>query len=332
MRGGWNIRIGLWVMIGCLTACTLDDERDICCYNVELDYRYCRDGAEQDLDVYVSTFRHFLFDAEGILQEVFDVSGDDCERQRLVLPSGNYTMVSFANQKPGQSAYSPFTVGTTTLEEMRIYKDYPQEDGFHADCEPLFYAYRPFTVKRSGASHYIADVTHAHNELTIIVKWKNGNIPASESYRMELTGVPAEYSFDPGDFVTIGASSENSEMNGSPVSTANRLVYAMPQHAGRMANHAVQARFKPNGSLEGVFTTYRYTNATIPLFRLYGDNGPLMKQIDLATFFYRMGWELDRNLEQVFSITLTIDGDRVYASPTYVNDWEDGGVIGAGSI
>lgn len=323
----WRNIFGLCAFILFLVACTMQDDRDICCYNIRLDYRYCQNGNMNALKSNISRLRHFLFDADSVLVEVAETEGNACNKFERILPAGDYTIVSFANLN-GISRLDSFEIGYTKMDEMRLYVDNDDAAGYQSECERLFYTYRDFTVYRSGTARYIVDMSHAYNELTVNVKWKGGEVPPNKHYVMELTDVPGDYAFSVSNHICTKTSQNSGDL---PQSTHNEIVYTIPGQCGRFVKYRKEARFRPNGNLQGIFVSYRYTNRNIPSFCLYGDDGPLMKQINLSKLFYAMGWELDRNVAQVFDITLTIDGDKVYATPTVVNDWEDGGVIGAGT-
>ena len=300
------------------------DQRDLCCYNVQLNYRYYRSG-KNELASRVNTMKHFLFNSDSILQEVYDVSDDAVKKIELVIPSGDYTMVSFANIGD-PSFLNDFVTGQSKMSELELYIDNLNSEGYQDNSERLFFAYRNFSVAKSGVKYYIVDCTHAHNILKINVKWKNASPPLSNRYMMELTKVPGNYQFPVKTWVTIG--SFKSEENRIPESTSSLVVHAIPEPVGKTVEHRIDGKFKPNGNLEGTFITYRYTNQMIPTYRLYDTNGiPLMKEIDLTKFFQQMGWELTLNIEQEFDLTMTVDGDNVYVSSTNIADWEDGGTI-----
>ena len=318
----------LLILISLVSSCQMMDERDLCCYNVQLNYRYYRSG-KNELGTRVQTMKHFLFNSDSILQEVYDVSGDAVKKLEVIIPSGDYTMVSFANIGT-PSFFNNFVVGQSKMSEFELYIDNLNSEGYQDNSERLFFAYRNFSVAKSGIKYYIVDCTHAHNILTINVKWKNQQPPTSDRYRMELTNVHGNYQFLAEKYVIIG--SLKAGESGLPESTTDRVVHVIPEPMGKTVEHRVDGRFKPNGNLEGSFITYRYTNQRIPVFHLYGDDGNLlMKEIDLSTFFQQQGWELTMNIEQEFDLTMTIDGDKVYVSSTNIADWEDGGTIG-GSI
>ena len=310
------------ILLYFLSSCQMMDERDLCCYNVQLNYRYYRSG-KNELSTRVQTMKHFLFNQDSILQEVYDVSGDAVKKLEVIIPSGDYTMVSFANVGD-PSFLKEFIVGQSKMSELELYIDNLNNDGYQNNSERLFFAYRNFSVAKSGVKYYIVDCTHAHNILTVNVKWKNATPPASSRYQMELTKVPGNYQFPIQRWVTIGSFKADGTL---PESTSSIVVHAIPEPLGKVVTHRTDGRFKPNGNLEGSFISYRYTNQMIPTYCLYGDNGALMKEIDLSVFFQTMGWELSLNIEQEFDLTMTIDGDKVWVSATNIADWEDGGTI-----
>ena len=315
------------VFLFTFSACQMIDEKDLCCYNVQLNYRYYRKG-KNELSTRIQSFKHFLFNSDSVLVNVYDVSGQATSKLELIIPSGDYTIISFANIHTA-SRMQKFVIGQSRMDDLELFIDNLSSEGYQENSERLFFAHRRFRIEKSGIKYYIVDCTHAHNVLTINVKWKKQSPPASSRYIMELTKVPGNYQFPVERFVTIGSlKTDNNEI---PESTNNRVVHAIPEPLGKTVEHRVNGKFKPNGSLEGAFITYRYTNQLIPTFCLYGDNGALMKEIDLTKFFQQMGWELTLNIEQEFDLTMTIDGDNVYVSSTDIADWEDGGTIG-GSV
>ena len=315
----------LFYLLSLLTlasSCQMLDERDLCCYNVQLIYRYHRLGKDE-LSTRVQTMKHFLFNSDGVLQEVYNVSGTAVKRLELVIPSGDYTIISFANVED-PSFFKAFVVGQSKMSELELYIDNLNPEGYQDNSERLYFAYRNFRVAKSGVKYYMVDCTHAHNILTVNVRWKNQSPPPNNKYTMELTNVPGNYQFPIQHWVALGEVESDATL---PESTTATVVHAIPQHLEQDVHHQVQARFKANGNLVGSFITYRYTDERIPSYCLYGDNGALMKVIDLAKFFRQVGWKLTLNLEQVFDITITIDGDKVYVSATNIADWEDGGTI-----
>ncbi|MDD2438256.1 MAG: FimB/Mfa2 family fimbrial subunit [Massilibacteroides sp.] len=306
-----------------IPSCEMPDERDVCCYNVRIDYRYYSGGEDVFKD-HIHSVRHFLFDADSVLQEVTDVEGDEITYVERVLPAGKYTMLSFANIGTS-SQLDSFRIGVTRREDLSLSMNNPDANGYQQNSERLFFALRDFEVKPSGIVHYLADFTHAHNILTVRVKMKNGSFGDSDLYYMELTNVPGSYRFFSDDKVVREVVTRAGE---EVESSEDYVVYAIPELGNRRVAHRAKVYYKP-GALEGSFITYRYRNNAVPLFCLYSDEGPMMKEIDLSKFFATMGWELTLNITQEFDITITIDGERVYVSPTMINDWEDGGVIGA---
>ena len=48
-----------------LCACSLEDDRDICCGNIRMEIRYVPYGVEE-LATYIRSLRHFVFDAGAV--------------------------------------------------------------------------------------------------------------------------------------------------------------------------------------------------------------------------------------------------------------------------
>lgn len=92
-----------------LCACSLEDDRDICCGNIRMEIRYVPYGVEE-LATYIRSLRHFVFDAGGrFVREI--PSGEPIRMLRFSLPDGDYTLLTLGN------AESPlaFEAGDRTL-------------------------------------------------------------------------------------------------------------------------------------------------------------------------------------------------------------------------
>lgn len=85
---------------------------------------------------------------------------------------------------------------------------------------------------------------------------------------------------------------------------------------------------RPNRTVTGDLLTYRYTDNTRLLFRIWAGERALIREVNLTEFFRAMSVPFTRNIRQEFSIVLTIDGDNITVSFAGVSDWEDGGTIG----
>ena len=92
--------------------------------------------------------------------------------------------------------------------------------------------------------------------------------------------------------------------------------------------HRTTATMRPNRTLTADLQTYRYTDNTQLLFRIWAGNEPLIREVNLTEFFRQMSISFSRNIRQEFSLLITIDGDDISVSFTGVSDWEDGGTIG----
>ena len=78
-----------------LCACSLEDDRDICCGNIRMEIRYVPYGVEE-LATYIRSLRHFVFDAGGrFVREI--PSGEPIRMLRFSLPDGDYTLLTLGN-------------------------------------------------------------------------------------------------------------------------------------------------------------------------------------------------------------------------------------------
>lgn len=96
-----------------LCACSLEDDRDICCGNIRMEIRYVPYGVEE-LATYIRSLRHFVFDAGAVS------CGDSLRRAdpdvAFSLPDGDYTLLTLGN------AESPlaFEAGDRTLATLEM--------------------------------------------------------------------------------------------------------------------------------------------------------------------------------------------------------------------
>lgn len=110
-------------------GCSIDDDRDVCCGNVVVEYRYLPYGVDE-LPTYITSMRHFVFDGDGrYVCEVGD--GSNSRRQRFTLPDGDYTMVTLGNAG-GSLKFDPEEQTLGTLEAELATQT---RAGLYANCE-----------------------------------------------------------------------------------------------------------------------------------------------------------------------------------------------------
>ncbi|WP_157316950.1 FimB/Mfa2 family fimbrial subunit [Parabacteroides sp. HGS0025] len=318
-------------MVVILSACDIDAPLPDCDYNARLEYWYVFTGTDNEIPDYVDTMNEYLFDADGILRQVRSLEGDSLLAHELTVSPGTYTLVSWGNLD-GRSRIAPAIIGQTRLSEIRLeHNDIatesilsPLERGqgvcqSHPNTEPLYYATDILEVPRSGIIRKRINTTHAHALLRVTAKWLR-DIPANtKDFAFTLRGIPAAAGFDVAERVNTSVDNR----------TGEQWIYAIPRmDETTLCDHRADASMRPNRTVTGDLITYRYTDNTRLLFRIWAGDRPLIREVNLTEFFRAMSIPFTRNIRQEFSIVVTIDGDNISVSFAGVSDWEDGGTIG----
>ncbi|WP_455637796.1 FimB/Mfa2 family fimbrial subunit [Parabacteroides sp.] len=314
-----------------LISCDIDAQLPDCDYNARLEYWYVYTGTDNELPDYVDSMNEYLFDADGILRQVKQLEGDSLLAHELVVPPGTYTLVSWGNLD-GRSRIAPAIIGETKLDEIRLEHNNiatdsnlsPLERGqgvcqWLPNTEPLYYATDILEVPRSGIVRKRVNTTHAHALLHVTAKWVR-DVPANtKDFTFTLRGIPSAAGFDVAE--RVNTSIDNREGEG--------WIYAIPRmDETTLCDHRADASMRPNRTVTGDLLTYRYTDNTRLLFRIWAGERALIREVNLTEFFRAMSVPFTRNIRQEFSIVLTIDGDNITVSFAGVSDWEDGGTIG----
>ena len=310
-----------------LSSCDIDAPLPDCDYNARLEYWYVFTGTRNEIPDYVETMNEYLFDANGILRQVRLLEGDSLLAHELTVSPGTYTLVSWGNLD-GRSRIAPAVIGQTRLPEIRLEhndSDFsPLERGqgvcqYQENNEPLYYATDILEVPRSGIIRKRVNTTHAHALLRVTAKWLR-DIPANtKDFAFTLRGIPAAAGFDVAERVNTSVDNR----------TGEQWTYAIPRmDETTLCDHRADASMRPNRTVTGDLITYRYTDNTRLLFRIWAGDRPLIREVNLTEFFRAMSIPFTRNIRQEFSIVITIDGDNISVSFAGVSDWEDGGTIG----
>lgn len=331
------ILIQILTMIILLPSCEIDNDIPVCDYDVQLEYWLSDDGQKNTLYQYVRHIEQYIFDEKGVLFYMDRLEGSSSGKgfvSELELPAGRYSVVSWGN-RAGVSKLPAVTVGHTRLSELLLRLNDPVGDvRTHNQSEQLYYGYHTFTVDEYGASRVRVYMSHAHLLLEVIVKWKRDHPVDTKDFRMTLRDMQDTYTFMPQYKVSGNSVDDFSEVYEEyPIRSFDKRFYLKsPVMKDTYIMHAQDVDMDIVGNVNGRFLAYRITNDSHPLLRLYAGDKPLMKEIDLYRYFQTMSIELDRNLQQEFSIIVEIDGDQVTVRPVVISDWENGGEIGGGLI
>lgn len=324
-RGTLSVALAL----SALCSCSLDDPRDLCCTpcNV-MRYTYRPYGAEAFGD-YIFTLRHFLFDASGrYLDEL--PAGEDPRRQTIILPEGDYTMVTLGNLTDRSATdHAPDRhISLLTLTHTLAHMG----GGAKANADELYWGVRSFHVTRAGrlsepaaplsgpegsargseapAPHALnTELNNIHCHLTVRVEWNNVP-PYVGDYEMELDGVPSRYSLHP-DRATDAEG------------------FTVPAGDTR-ATHRLTVPLRSR-ELLGEFVTLRLSDDAIPVLRVRFGAEQVTPDIDLARAFRSWGWSPSATHVQKYSVMLRVFGDGHVDLYPYitasVEDWVDGGTF-----
>lgn len=316
-----------------LLACDIDAPLPDCDYNARLEYWYVFTGTNNEIPDYVDTMNEYLFDANGILRQVRLLEGDSLLAHELTVAPGTYTLVSWGNLD-ARSHIVPAVIGETLLSEIRLEHTPTVETHGGAsqsqsqsqsrnitspNTEPLYYATDILEVPRSGIIRKRVNTTHAHALLRVTAKWLSNTPANTKDFAFTLRGIPAAAGFDVAERVNTSVDNRAGE----------QWIYAIPRmDETTLCDHRADASMRPNRTVTGDLITYRYTDNTRLLFRIWAGDEPLIREVNLTEFFRAMSVPFTRNIRQEFSIIITINGDDISVSFAGVSDWEDGGTIG----
>ena len=293
-----------------LSGCNIDGELAECPYNVRLEYWYTADGFDNLLPNYVYTLHEYLFDSEGILCQTAFRAVKSGIFTEMMLPPGDYTLVTWGNIDTASLA-APLQTGQTTLSEIQLYTDKA------TDTEPLYYSSHAFSVGEMGITRKRVDLLHCHLKLGVTVRWETTPPSDKGDFRMTLSGICPVYGFVPEYHLN--------SLAGKEVGVPHR-----PEPAA-YTTHRTKGKMNISREVEGTFYTYRLHDTDHPVFRLWSGSDPVIREIDLYRYFRTMQIDLDRNYRQEFNLLMVVDADgNVTVSALSAGDWIDGGTIGTG--
>lgn len=305
------------------TACDVDDERDLCCDRVVMEYIYLSNG-QDCFKQNIRSLRHFLFDKlERFVCEV--PPGEDLQLQYLdgiELETGTYTMVTVGNAADATTLPTPNAGERLNNFKLHI----AAADGGNAD--PLYYGIRRFNLLRETSAReqrFVTQMANVHCRLRVTVRWQN--LPPAMTdkphYRIQLENCAPTYHLDGAQGYSLGE---------------RRVPYSPcwdRTHRADLALNDLQLRTN--------FISLRYTDESLPTLRILyrNDDGdeagqseylPATPPLDLKTAFNAWGYNPSSVESQEYKIIISIyiDG-RVgmkIESEVGVADWVDGGNIG----
>lgn len=289
-------------------SCSLEDERDLCCNQVVMEYSY-QPYREEAFSEYIQSLRHYLFDMGG--NYIGEIPADiTLTRQRLSLEAGDYTMVTVGNASANTLCECDPAEGLSDFS-LSVHEKFEKSEEVLCNTDQLYWGVKEFTVAKSGQQRFVTMMNNIHCHLEVQVVWNNMPEYIGD-YEMELSGVPGGYVLCPDSC---------SQVNG----------FVIPKTDEGICSHRLRVPLKSQ-KLYGEFITLRYTDVSIPFFRLWYQNKPITGRINLKKAFREWGWFPSRVHVQQYRIQLKVFGNgTVEVSPwidTTIEDWVNGGTFG----
>lgn len=314
-----NMHLGFMAIVSmcCLlsfAACDIEDERDVCCRRVVMEYCYMSGGRDQFKEN-IHSLRHFLFDAdERFVAEI--PAASNLKLQNLdALQAGKYTMVTVGNATDATRLEVP-PVDEPLSGFMLHLAD---TDGRNADA--LYYGIGSFDLTDKDANreqHFVTQMANVHCNLRVTVKWQNlpPAMTSAPVYRMMLENC-----------------AENYELNGKQGYQLGEKQF--PHSPAWKQEHLRDCALK-GLLLKEEFVSLRYTNSNVPTLRLFckteEEYVELTKPLDLQKAFNVWGYRPENTERQNYKIVVTVYMDgrigvKVEAEAG-VADWIEGGSFG----
>ena len=298
------------ITICLLLSCNLEDGRDECCMDYDtVRFRYLYHGNDSFMD-YIEQVRYFLFDGEGGYLGEMRPREDAMNKVSIAaLSTGGYTLVAVGNLDDYASVCGHADGG---LREFRLAVNHLHASGeAFANGDRLYWGECAFSIVPDAPNNYLGEMSNVHCVLTVRVEWER--LPQYDSgYRFVLDGIGTGMRFC-GD--------------GAPAIGVQKFPEVHGCH-GRMCEEVVLRRF----ALQAGLVTLRWSDNTIPCFRLYHGDEAVTKAVDLGMVFERWGWKPSMVPVQEYKIRMLIKSDGSIevnvGLSSGVNDWDDGGVLG----
>lgn len=285
-------------------GCAIDDDRDICCDNALMEFKYLPYGVEE-LTTYIHSLRHYVFDSGGKFYGEILHDGA-AGRLRIDLPEGDYTMLTLGNADQDLV----FDASDHTLRTLEMELTHCTSSGQYLNADELYWGVCPMHIAQGTRNHFVTYMNNIHCHLHIKVMWYNMPEDVGE-YRMELSEVPVGYSLNPDNCYQVDDK-------------------RMPACNGHLATY-VQTTPLKSQELQTEFVTMRYTDETIPVFRLWFGDRAVTGSIDLSRAFKTWGWRPEATAVQEYRIQLMIySNGTVEVRPWIdadVEDWQNGGTF-----
>lgn len=277
----------------------LSDVREVCVsYTVP-------DGREFPSSI--ATMRWLVYDAQG--HYFCELQMEPKQRQYFEpsqLPDGQYSAVNVAN-----ATNRTLFENTETLNDLALYANTRQPEGWYGNVDCLFWQMRQFTVKQGYVDEVDMPLADIHCHLHVHVWWQ-GLPQESGQWTMHLYGVNVAYHAGRNGVVVGGV--EHPEL----------VTDALGEH---------RINVTPlNFELDGEFIVFRWTDSNVPKFQIKCNDQEASPLIDINQVFDEWKWSPDNTRAQDYWLGIQINKDGSADVQTWgrakVADWIDGGIIG----
>lgn len=302
---GW---LGMFsVCLPLLFSCSLEDERDACCWENTVFFRYEYEGRDC-FQEYIRETRWFLFGGDGGFLAEMDRM--PCCPQRVDisgLAEGDYRLVCVGNLS-GCGELEGYAEEGAEAFRLRLEAE---DGGLFPNGDRLYWGECRFSVRTGFSNRFRGEMSNVHCVLNVRVEWElTPEYP--DGYFFRLDGIGTEMSLSGSHADSIGV---------------HRFPPVWP-FSGVMSEAVPLRRF----SLESSLVTLRWAGGHYPVLRLWHRSGSVMKPVVLEDIFRRWDWRPECSPVQEYSLRLLIrpDGSVEVGQglEAGVGDWEDGGMLG----
>lgn len=331
---GIYIKVLIWVPILSiiLYGCSTLDERDECCEEVTIHFRYSK-GTMDEFSTHIHQMNYYIFDAGGRLLHHFVRSKEDGISLQTIklynVDAGRYRIVAVGNIST-HSLIQFDTIGETAYQTLELQTQNNLHDKIQGDSDPLYYGTLIYEVKPIPIPQsFLCDMSNAHAKLIATIRWadtqpKDRHLP----YTIELEEVSGTYSLANNYKIRVSG-------DGELVSTPEKVIHSFPmtwldaQHP--LKTHQKDAPYLA-GRVRAEIRSLRYSDDLVPTLRVKQGENEIMGPIQLKKVFQRLKWSISDNIEQVYELEFTIYDSGLIevrsGGQFMVLDWIDGGIIG----
>lgn len=283
-------------------GCNIDDERNICCNDSVMKYRFYYKGIDR-FSSNIYSMRYFLYDLNGDYISEMKNSGPLNELSLSCIPNGKYTIVAIANMGANVSLSG---TSLNSVEKFLSLSVVENSDGFLRNSNSVFWGVKTF--EHNGMNSFLTEMSCIYCRLRIRVVWEK--MPEeTENYEYRFSNLVCRYDLRPAlaDIVD------------------GKLFPANTGELGKNSFYVPMYQME----LESELLSFRYTDDIAPWFSLYCNGEPVIKWIDLGDAFRYWGWRPSITQMQDYRIKVTIKKDGTVSVGPYIevgiNDWIDGG-------